>query len=33
VSEMASAIGSIPYEVLCRLGSRIERVYNLGGRE
>jgi len=27
VSEMASAIGSIPYEVLCRLGSRIERVY------
>ncbi|RPJ72862.1 MAG: alanine racemase [Acidobacteria bacterium] len=30
VSEMASAIGSIPYEVLCRLGSRIERVYNRG---
>ena len=31
VSEMAAAIGSIPYEVLCRLGSRIERVYNATG--
>jgi len=30
VTEMAAAIGSIPYEVLCRLGSRIERVYNRG---
>ena len=29
-SQMAEAIGSIPYEVLCRLGSRIERVYNRG---
>jgi alanine racemase len=28
VAEMASWIGSIPYEVLCRLGSRIERRYN-----
>jgi len=28
VSEMARAIGTIPYEVLCRIGSRIERVYN-----
>lgn len=26
--EMASWIGTIPYEVLCRLGSRIERRYN-----
>jgi alanine racemase len=26
--EMASAIGSIPWEVLCRLGSRIERQYS-----
>lgn len=25
--EMASAIGTIPYEVLCRLGARVERVY------
>jgi alanine racemase len=30
VTEMAAAIGSIPYEVLCRLGSRIERVYDRG---
>jgi alanine racemase len=28
VSEMASWIGTIPYEILCRLGSRIERRYN-----
>ncbi|MBP1634282.1 MAG: alr [Acidobacteria bacterium] len=28
VTEMAEAIGSIPYEVLCRLGARIERRYN-----
>jgi alanine racemase len=25
--EMAAAIGTIPYEVLCRIGARIERVY------
>jgi alanine racemase len=25
--EMAAAIGTIPYELLCRLGSRIERMY------
>jgi len=25
--EMAAAIGTIPYEVVCRIGSRIERVY------
>jgi alanine racemase len=29
-AEMASAVGSIPYEILCRIGSRIERVYNPG---
>ena len=27
IREMAAAIGTIPYELLCRLGSRIERVY------
>ena len=27
VREMASTIGTIPYELLCRVGSRIERVY------
>jgi alanine racemase len=27
VREMAAAIGSIPWEVVCRIGSRIERVY------
>jgi alanine racemase len=26
--EMAAAIGTIPYELLCRVGSRIERVYD-----
>lgn len=26
--EMAATIGTIPYEILCRLGSRIQRVYN-----
>jgi alanine racemase len=26
--EMAAATGSIPYEVLCRIGTRIERVYS-----
>ena len=25
---MADAIGTIPYEILCRIGSRIERVYD-----
>jgi alanine racemase len=28
VREMAQAIGTIPYEILCRVGTRIERVYN-----
>ncbi len=28
VSEMAEALGTIPYEVLCRIGSRIERIYD-----
>ncbi len=28
VNEMAEAIGTIPYELLCRLGARIERIYN-----
>jgi alanine racemase len=27
VREMAAAIGTIPYEMLCRIGARIERVY------
>lgn len=27
VREMAAAIGTIPYEIVCRIGSRIERVY------
>jgi alanine racemase len=27
-TEMAAAIGTIPYEILCRIGSRIERVYD-----
>jgi alanine racemase len=25
--EMAANIGSIPYEVLCRLGARVHRLY------
>ena len=29
VREVAAAIGSIPWEVLCRLGSRIERIYSV----
>ena len=29
VREMAAAIGTIPWEVLCRLGSRIERIYSV----
>ena len=28
VREMASAIGTIPYEIVCRIGSRIERQYD-----
>ena len=28
VREMAQAIGTIPYEILCRIGTRIERIYN-----
>ena len=28
VHEMADAIGTIPYEILCRIGARIERIYN-----
>jgi alanine racemase len=31
-SEMAVAIGTIPYEILCRIGTRIERVYDEAGR-
>ncbi len=27
VREMAAAIGTIPYELLCRIGTRIERIY------
>jgi alanine racemase len=29
--EMAAAISSIPYEVLCRLGSRVTRIYSTNG--
>jgi alanine racemase len=25
--EIAASIGTIPYELLCRVGTRIERVY------
>ena len=28
VREMAATIGTIPYEILCRIGARIERVYD-----
>jgi alanine racemase len=28
VREMADAIGTIPYEILCRIGARIERIYD-----
>jgi alanine racemase len=28
VREMAAAVGTIPWEVLCRIGTRIERIYN-----
>jgi len=27
VREVAASIGTIPYELLCRVGARIERVY------
>ena len=27
VREIAASIGTIPYELLCRVGARIERVY------
>jgi alanine racemase len=27
VREMAAQIGTIPYEILCRIGSRIQRLY------
>lgn len=27
VREMAAQVGTIPYEILCRIGSRIERIY------
>jgi alanine racemase len=30
VREMAATIGTIPWEILCRIGSRIERVYSGG---
>ena len=30
--EMAAAIGTIPYEVVCRIGSRIERHYTGANR-
>jgi alanine racemase len=30
--EMAAAISSIPYEVLCRLGSRVNRIYSTDQR-
>ena len=30
VREMAAQIGTIPYEILCRIGSRIQRVYANG---
>ena len=30
VREMAAQIGTIPYEILCRIGSRIERIYEAG---
>ncbi len=31
VVEMAEALGTIPYEILCRIGSRIERIYDQAG--
>jgi alanine racemase len=29
--EMAAAIGTIPWEIVCRLGTRVERLYNANG--
>ena len=29
VREMAATVGTIPWETLCRVGTRIERIYNL----
>ena len=29
--EIAAAIGTIPWEIVCRLGSRVERLYNANG--
>jgi alanine racemase len=29
--EMAAAIGTIPWEIVCRLGTRVERLYNAEG--
>lgn len=31
VEDMAAWIGTIPYELLCRVGARIERIYNRAG--
>lgn len=31
VGDMAAWIGTVPYELLCRVGSRIERIYNRAG--
>jgi alanine racemase len=28
VREMAAAIGTIPWEIVCRIGTRIERQYD-----
>jgi alanine racemase len=30
VREMAATIGTIPWEIVCRIGARIERVYEDG---
>jgi alanine racemase len=32
VREMAASIGTIPWEIVCRVGSRIERLYSEAGR-
>lgn len=31
VREVAATIGAIPWELLCRVGSRIERIYEVDG--
>jgi alanine racemase len=31
VREMAATIGTIPWELLCRIGTRIERIYSRQG--